>query len=963
MKRTDWALRAGVAFAALAIGTGAEAQSIVPTVEAQQAPATTTVSAQDIAKGEIVITGSRIRRNPLDQDQPVVYVDQTDILKTGLNNVNDVLQRLPASGGGINAGNNSSGNIGSPPDGSGVGAGAAEIDLRYLGSRRVLVLVDGLRFVNGASASGVPGAVDLNAIPASAIERVEVLLNGASAIYGSDAIAGVVNIITKHRQKGFDASAQLGSYLEEGDGFTQNYQLSWGNGDSGPLQVVVGGNFVKANGVLAGDRAVSAGANPYTTDCSLGGCSSFPETGRFVVLQNPALPGSGTNDFLDLTLNKPVLSGVPNYPTDFKNFTAADRYNFAPLNYIEIPNKRVGVFGNLKYELAPDLHFSAKAIYNHRTSRNQAGPLPLGVGPDVGNGNLLDTITISATNPFNPFGVDLVPGENYLQIKRRLTEIGPRRYFQTVNTTYGTATLDGRFSFLAGDWYWDLNGIYGKNKAKQTFLGNINAAHLQQALGPVADCTAPCVPFDFFGTVGSVTQAMLDWIGFDEHDSSEQKTWDFTGNVSGKLFALPGGDLGLAAGVEYRDLKGRYDPDPVIVAGLGADIPSQPTKGGYHVKEAYAELDAPLLKGVTMAELVELTGAVRWFDYSTSGSDTTFQAGLNWMPVRDLRLRANWAQGFRAPSIGELFGSQSRFDASIDDPCSINSARDRNFLNDTTVHANCVAQGAPNGSTTAPTDQLSVITGGNEALKPETSKSWVIGGVFSPGFIPRFSAEVNWYDIRIDGAIQSLPAQTTLLSCVYQNDPLACSNVHRSNSGNIVQIEGTLQNIAGIKTQGWDLNFAYRTAKASWGRLGFTWNNTFLRKFDVITPTVDGTSTEHRRGTEIGSPVAGYPKWRSLATIDWDNDTFGATLTGRYMSGLREVNDNNNPMPSIFYTDVQLRWNPTFMSLKNIALAAGVNNLFDSHTPGCVSCDLGNYDQTLYNTPGRFYYARIGVKY
>ena len=964
MKRTDWALRTSVAVIALAsAGTAAHAQSNVPTVEAQQAPATTTVSAQDVAKGEIIITGSRIRRNPLDQDQPVVYVDQSDMLKTGLSNVNDVLQRLPASGGGLNAGNNSSGNIGSPPDGSGVGAGSAEIDLRYLGSRRVLVLVDGLRYVNGASASGVPGATDLNSIPASAIDRVEVLLNGASAIYGSDAIAGVVNIITKHRQKGFDVSAQLGDYLDTSDGFTQNYQLSWGNGDGGPLQVVVGGNFVKTNGVLAGDRALSAGANPYTTDCSLGGCSSFPETGRFVILQNPALPGSGTNDFVDLTLNKPVTSGVPTYPTDFKGFTAADRYNFAPLNYLETPNKRVGVFGNLKYELAPDLHFSAKAIYNHRSSRNQAGPLPLGVGPDVGNGNLLDTITISATNPFNPFGVDLVPGQNYLQIKRRLTEIGPRRYYQTVNTIYGAATLDGRFSLLAGDWYWDLNGVYGRNKAKQTFIGNINAAKLQQALGPIANCQAPCVPFDFFGTVGSVTQPMLDWIGFDEHDSSEQKTWDFTGNISGKLFALPGGDLGLAAGVEYRDLKGRYDPDPVIVAGLGADIPSQPTKGGYHVKEAYAELDAPLLKGVTMAELVELTGAVRWFDYSTSGSDTTFQAGLNWMPVKDLRLRANWAQGFRAPSIGELFGSQSRFDASIDDPCSINSARAKNFNNDPTTHANCVAQGAPNGSTTAPTDQLSVITGGNEALMPETSKSWVIGGVFSPSFIPRFSAEVNWYDIRINGAIQSSPPQTTLLSCVYQNDPLACSNVHRSSSGAVTQIEGTLQNIAGIKTQGWDLNLAYRTAKATWGRLGFTWNNTFLRKFDVITPTVDGTQTEHRAGVEIGSPTAGYPKWRSVGAIDWDTDEFGATLTGRYMSKLREVNADNNIMKAIFYTDVQLRWNPSFMSLKNVALAVGVNNLFNSHTPGCISCDLANIDPALYNTPGRFYYARIGVKY
>ena len=205
MKRIETILRAGVAFGALAVGTGAVAQSTVPTVETQQAPATTTVSAQDVAKADIVITGSRIRRNPLDLDAPRVFIDQKDIAKTGLNSINDVLQRLPSAGGGINSKFNNSGNLGNPPDGGGVGAGAAEIDLRYLGSRRVLVLVDGLRYVNGASASGVPGSTDLNSIPDAAIERVEVLQDGASAIYGSDAIAGVVNIITKKHQNGFVA--------------------------------------------------------------------------------------------------------------------------------------------------------------------------------------------------------------------------------------------------------------------------------------------------------------------------------------------------------------------------------------------------------------------------------------------------------------------------------------------------------------------------------------------------------------------------------------------------------------------------------------------------------------------------------------------------------------------------------------------------------------------------------------
>src|SRR5947209_3129742 len=207
MKRVDSALRAGVAFAALTgIGTAAGAQSNLPppnVVTGQAPPAENATSAKGPGN-EIVITGSRIRRNPLDQTSPIVFIDQQDIQKTGLNSINDVLQRLPSSGGGLNGGNNTSGNIGAPPDGSGVGAGAAEIDLRYLSSRRVLVLVDGLRYVNGASASGVPGATDLNSIPASAIERVEVLQDGASAIYGSDAIAGVVNIITKRNQKGFD---------------------------------------------------------------------------------------------------------------------------------------------------------------------------------------------------------------------------------------------------------------------------------------------------------------------------------------------------------------------------------------------------------------------------------------------------------------------------------------------------------------------------------------------------------------------------------------------------------------------------------------------------------------------------------------------------------------------------------------------------------------------------------------
>jgi iron complex outermembrane receptor protein len=451
MIRNSIALRASVALASIVIATGASAQDTLPPPDIEQNPASTNDEAT--ATGEIIVTGSRIRRDPLSQDEPIVFIDEEDIDRTGLNSINEVLQRLPSSGGGLNSRFNNSGNFGNPPDGGGVGAGAAEIDLRFLGSRRVLVLVDGLRFVNGASASGVPGSTDLNSIPESMIERIEVLQEGASAIYGSDAIAGVVNIITKRRQRGLVASAQLGGY-DEGDGYTQNYQISWGNGSDGPTRFVVGGNYVDQDDISSADREISQFPTPGATSCVAGGCSSGTPLGRFILLDQ------------DLTLRGPVI-GRTATPADFRPFLGnADRFNFAPFNLIQIPLERFGLFATAEHEFSEAMNFSAKLVWNRRESANQAAPLPLFVGPAAGNGNLLDRITIDATNPFNPFGVTL-DSSNLVFIGRRLVENGPRRYEQQVDTTYGTATLDGRFPMAGRDWFWDINAIYGRNEAEQ----------------------------------------------------------------------------------------------------------------------------------------------------------------------------------------------------------------------------------------------------------------------------------------------------------------------------------------------------------------------------------------------------------------------------------------------------------------------------------------------------------------
>jgi len=938
---TQKSLLSSTALAVAAIGWATPAAAQPP---ATQPPGQTGTSATEGAP--IVVTGSRIRRDPLDQEQPIVFVDRADIDRTGLTSTAEVLQRLPSSGGALNSRFNNSGNFGNPPDGGGVGAGAAEVDLRYLGSRRVLVLVDGLRYVNGASASGVPGSTDLNTIPESMIERVEVLQGGASSIYGSDAISGVVNIITRSRQNGLQVSGQLGVY-DEGDGFSENFQASYGWDSGSGTRIVVGANYVKQDEVSSGRREISLFPTPGTTACD-GTCSSGTPNGRFIVL--------GQN----LTLIAPVLTGRPPLSA-YRNFVSpGDRFNFAPYNLIQIPLERYGAFANLTQEFGENVQLNVHALYNRRNSSNQAAPLPLFVGPDAGNGNLLDTIVIDATNPFNPFGTlrgdnpatPLVDESTYAFIGRRVVENGPRRYDQSVDTFYAAATLQGDFGMFANEWHWDANLLWGKNEAEQEVHGNMNAARLQTALGPVAACTAPCVPFNIFGGAGSITPAMLDYVAFTQRDSSEQELWDFSANVTGGLFNLPGGVASIALGYEHRDQSGRFDPDPIVAAGLGSDIPALPTAGSYNVDEAYAELRLPLLRDTGFFHRLELTGSARYSDYSSSGSTTTFAAGINWEPIEDLLFRGSWAEGFRAPSIGELFGTPSRFDQEVADPCSgMTAATAAN------IRANCIAEGVPaNNSYVQLNAQLPVITGGNQDLDPESSESWGMGMVWRPSFISRrLSIEVNYYNIQVDGAIAAIDAGTLLGRCAQAGDPLSCSAIDRSASGQVTQIRGLLQNISSIETDGLDVTLNFRTGDTGAGTFGLYWASTFLFNYHVTVPATVGVTLIEREGTEQGSPDQAFPEFKSTGIIDWTLREFGMSLTGRYISGVDEGNGNH--LNSRFYTDVQMRWDPQY--LDGFGFALGVNNLFNVDPPGCFTCGLNNMDPSTYDIPGTFFYARV----
>ncbi len=928
---------------------------------------TTTSSATPDDSTQIIVTGSRIRRDPLDESTPVVIVDQAAIAKTGLSSVADVLQRLPSAAGGLNSKVNNSGNIGNPPDGGGVGAGSAEIDLRYLGPKRTLVLVDGMRYVNGASASGIPSTVDLNSIPGASVERIEVLQSGQSPLYGSDALAGVVNIITKASQEGLRASAQFGTF-RQGDGHTQDYSASYGiKGDT--TNIVFGVSYVKQEAVRTRDRASSQFPNPGQTSCTdpIGGCSSATLNGFYAVLGQPTL-----------TLKAPV-AGRPRYdplnPTgpnsDFKAFTTADRFNYAPFNYFETPSERLGLYFSAKQELTSNINFRVKAFYNTRSSQNQAAYLPLFIGPDAGNGNLLDTISIDVTNPYNPFGVTLSAGgagnppANYSTVRRRLIEAGQRTYSQKVDTMSLSGGFDGNFMLGSHKWYWDATAAIGYNDAHQTFTGNINAAKLAQALGPVSACTGACVPFNLFGGQGSVTPAMLGFVGFDEKDRSSQTMNDFTVNLSGDLFDLPAGAVGLAVGYEHRYQRGSFDPDPIIVAGLGADIPAQPASGSYKSDEVYAEVRVPLLKDRPFFNLVEVDGAVRHSNYSTSGSNTTFTGSGLWKPVADLLFRGSYAEGFRAPSIGELFGAQSRSDAPINDPCT--NVANSPYQTSATVRANCTANGVPaNGSYQEPFGgQLGVLTGGNAALKPETSRTWLFGGVYSPswarssGFASQLSVEANYYDIKVANAIAPVDAQLTLSRCANSGDALSCAAITRTPSGLISRINAQLQNIGSIRTRGIDVTLNYKTPKSSVGMFGLSVNGNYLLKYTETFPAQIGFTTTEYRGTTRGFPDQSYPKLKLAGIIDWSLGTYSASFTGRYINGV--VESNGNQLASRFYSDVQVTFGLPGMK-DRAALTLGVNNVFNQDPPPCFTCTGPNFDPTTYDVPGQFGYIRLTYK-
>lgn len=908
----------------------------------------------------VEVVGSRIKRVEAETSQPTFEVTREDIEATGLTSIGDVIQNLTGNGSTLGTTVNNGGN------------GETRVSLRNLGSNRTLVLVNGRRWVN----SSTDGAVDLNSIPAAAIESIQILKDGASAIYGSDAIAGVVDIRLRSNYTGAEMSMQWGEY-DDGDGRRQKYDFLIGfEGDRG--NVMIGAGYVKEDAVFAGDRAISAvptfGLPPG--DTSYAGASGIPPRARIFYYDGD---GNGHNDILEF--------GAPGTsPDDYRPFdSSVDGYNFAPENYLQTPQERVSFFMDGRYQVLDNVEFYTQASFNERRSEQLLASMPVS-GGFLNSAPAANAIIIPADHVYNPVGFDING------FGRRFSETGGRSFQQDVDTWNFVGGFQG--DFMLGDRFfgWDVGYQYGKTQNRDITEGLINLLNLARGLGPsfiddggVARCGTPdavisgCVPLNIFGPLGSLTPEMLDYATFVEQNFTETDMTNYWANISGDLFEIvEGNPAQFAFGYEYRKNSASSLPDAFTSAGLSSGNAAQPVSGSLDVDEFYAEINLPVLADVPFAQLLEFRAAGRYSDYSLFGDTTNLSAGFKWQPIEDLAVRGNWAEGFRAPNVLELFRSGADSFPTVLDPCS----EPRFSAQPADVQQRCVAGGVPPGGYTQVSSQIRVTLGGNPNLTPETTTNKTLGFVYSPSWFEGFDISLDWYNIQLEEGIASRPVQFIINACytgTAAEASLYCPLITRQANGSVADLLVGPINFALFEVEGYDMTLRYQR-DTDWGRFGVVWDSTYTSKWEQ---TVDGEVTNFT-GQDLGDDA--YHRIRSNLNLSWRLGDFGANWGIRYYHhmvedcslfiGIEEDLGIANPcsdpdrvtaegleprnkIPSTVYHDARFTWNTPW----NGQFGVGLNNVFDKDPPLAYNSFANTFNTAVYEVPGRFWYLQYNQKF
>ena len=916
---------------------------------------------------KIQVTGSRIKRADLEGANPVISLGADQIARSGAINIGDLLNELPALGSTFGLGN-SSRFIGT--------TGLNLLDLRRLGANRTLVLVNGKRHVSGNVGTS---SVDVNTIPTEWIERVEVITGGASAVYGADAVTGVVNFILKEDIEGLTGRVQLG-YADDSGYDTQLFSISGGsNFADGRGNAAFNLEYSAQSQLGARERSVFSVPNRLVNNPNDGDTPGFNDGIPDEINVQPAGLNFITNG------GRFVAGGVPyvfdpdgtvrvqdlgtNFGSGESGFTN-DILDLAEVSLLQPEFDRISLNTKFNYDLNDDHQLYFEAKYNRTTS------LSFGQ-PSFDNGG--SALQIQRDNPFIDDSLAAIFDDNNLtsiSVNRFNVDAGLRGEDVSRETVRGVLGVKG---FITENWEYDVYANFGQtdstqinnnNRVNDRFLASVDAVRDDdgnivcrvQTDNDLAATNAntfnasDCVATSVFGN-GAISQEARDFFNVDSITVNTLNQSNFAAVVSnGSIFELPAGDVGFAAGYEYRKERSNSQPDQLAASGATFLNALQVERGEFDVNEFFVELSAPIIADVPLVKELRIDVAARVADYSTVGNNTAWKVGVDWSVYDDLNLRATASVAIRAPNIGELFGPQNQNFFPVTDPCSVDQFQ--NGADPAVREANCAALGAPaNFDSTTDDATLEGISGGNPDLSEEESDSLTFGAIYSPSFVDGLNIIVDYWSIEIDDAIANVGAQDILNRCVDDQsgiDNQFCALITRDAAFEISNILSITQNVAAFEASGIDfeVNYNFEALAGTWQTRLIGTNLIKNRSFPFQN---EPDQTVDARGT------LGDPELAANFNISYTTGPFSASWETRFLDRQLLISNEafrSNPdardilfAGSTTYHDLQLNYTVN----DNLTFNFGVDNVFDKIPPAFLFANGGG--SGLFDGIGRFFYA------
>jgi outer membrane receptor protein involved in Fe transport len=992
----------GGAFA-LAVGAApAFAQDMTRDAE-RPAEAEAEIAAQDANRdeanevSEVTVTGSRIRRQDYQANSPIVTVGQEALQSTGSATVetllNDLPQFVPSVG---NTSNNPS------------GGGQAFVELRGLGTQRTLVLLDGRRVIGG-TASGV---VDINLVPAAIIQNIEVITGGASAAYGSDAIAGVVNFRLIDDFEGVELDVQYGQ-TQRNDGVQASASLTvGGNFDEGKGNAVLSFGYSQRGEIFNADRQFSSisgqsGTSPLGSTLFFSANlpsqaainAVFGTTPTTITPANLAANQIGYNPN-DTLFYYPLRRNYAGPTTiDYTGFQPNFAYNTGALNYLFLPLERYNFFSRGSYEINDNAEVFGQFVFANYTATTTLAPTPAAGNPAAPGGT---GFLVPVTNPFIPAQLKTLlasrtgdtanvngagANEDFL-VNKRFSALGGRVSTNSNNVYQGLVGLRGD---LTNEFSYEVYAAYGRNEITEIQEGNISKSAVNQLLqSPSGGANLCAGGFDPFG-ITELSNACASFIGRTSKNTEfiEQRLVEAV--LTGPLFTLPAGEVNIALGADYRADTYSFVPDALLstgdVAGFNAQ---QPIEGTVDVYELFGEADLPILANLPFVNELSLNLGYRYSQYSSVGQVHSYKAELNYEIIDPLRLRASYQRAVRAPSIGELFSPQNQSFPGIGvptttgtggDPCDTRGAfrLGNKGGSAAAVRALCLAQGVPTAAIDTyefNQNQVASITGGNPNLEEETATTYAVGLVFRPKFasplLERFSASVDYYNIEIIDVISTIGASTQISACFNangENPTLSPTNFFCTlfgrdpATGNITNPTLTNANLAVLETAGIDVQVDYGFDLDAIGldpRFGSIDFNLVVSYLENYTETdLPGAIPEELKETvEAFTLGTAFPEYKILAGATYRVGPVDLGIRYRYVSELRNFDNPAEQLEGTQYLDLNTRYEVN----DNLEFRAGINNLTDQQ-PRFLTAGQANTDPSTYDVLGRRYYIGLTASF